>query len=313
MDRKVRGDLALVFCSLIWGVAFVVVKDVLDRSSVFLFLAMRFSVAVALMIAFQSKVLRSMERDEVYAGMRLAFFMFAGYAFQTTGLLYTSAANSAFVTGSSVVLVPLLLAIFWGKRLTHWMYGGAFAALIGLYFLTVPAQGLRYLNHGDMLTFVGAGLYAVHIILVSEYTQQHSVSSLSVIQVAGCAGMAWVLTFGAAATHRQPLRFEWGWRLAFGIVICAVFATAIAFTLQLWAQRDSSASHAAIIFALEPVFAMVAAYVFLRERLTGRGLVGAVFVVAGIMIAEMLGPPAAPEAAEPVFEGRIYFEPWWRV
>jgi drug/metabolite transporter (DMT)-like permease len=312
MKRRHQADLALMFCSLIWGVTFVVVKSALNYSSVFVFLAIRFTLAALLMAAMRPGVLKRIDREELFAGMRLAFFMFVGYGFQTTGLRYTTAANSGFVTGSSVVLVPLLLGVFWGRRLTKWIYGGAFAALIGLYFLTVPVEGLQYLNYGDVLTFVAALFYGVHIILVGEYMQDHSVSALSLIQVAGCGLMAWVLTGAGAAIHWQPVHFTWRWELLVATLVCAVFATAVAFTTQLWAQQYTSASHAAILFALEPVFAVITSYLVLHERLSARALKGAGLVVAGIVIAELLGAPAAPESPEPIFEGRIYFKPWWR-
>jgi drug/metabolite transporter (DMT)-like permease len=312
MSRKLKADLSLMFCSLLWGATFVVVKTGLDHSSPFIFLAVRFTIAAALMALFRPNVLRKIQREEIFPGMRLAFFMFSGYCFQTAGLQYTTATNSGFVTGSSVVLVPLLLGVFWGRTLTKWIYVGAFAALIGLYFLTVPAEGLRYLNRGDVFTFIAAGFYAAHIILVGEYSQEHSVSALSVIQVAGCAVMAWPLTAFSAAIHWQPVRFDWGWRLFLAILICAVFATAVAFTVQLWAQQYTTPGHAAILFALEPVFAVITSYLLLHERLSARAWKGAGLVVAGIVIAELLGEPAAPEAPEPIFEGRVYFKPWWR-
>src|SRR5208283_4042354 len=106
MEKRIKADLALAFCSLIWGVTFVVVKNALDHASVFVFLAVRFTLAAGLMAMFRPKVLA-------------------------------------------------LLGIFWGRRLTKWMYAGslaALAALAGLYFLTVPAEGMRYLNPGDVLT-----------------------------------------------------------------------------------------------------------------------------------------------------------------
>jgi drug/metabolite transporter (DMT)-like permease len=312
MKRKLQADLALMFCSFIWGVTFVVVKNILDSSSVFVFLAVRFTIAAVIMSLLRPSTLRRLDNQEIFAGMRLAFFMFAGYCFQTVGLQYTTASNSAFVTGSSVVLVPLLLGVFWGRSLTRWIYGGAVAALIGLYFLTVPAEGLRYLNYGDVLTFIGAGFYAVHIILVGEFTQEHSVSALSLIQVAGCGLMAWPLTFASAAIHWQPIRFVWSGELLLAILVCAVFATAVAFTVQLWAQQYTSPGHAAILFALEPVFAVITSYLVLHERLSARALKGAGLVVGGILLAELLGAPAAPEAPEPIFEGRIYFKPWWK-
>jgi drug/metabolite transporter (DMT)-like permease len=289
-----------------------VVKNALDHSSVFVFLAVRFTVAGILMVAFRPFVLLRLDREELFAGMRLGFFMFAGYAFQTAGLQYTTAANSGFVTGSSVVLVPVLLGLFWGKTLTRWVYAGSFAAVAGLYFLTVPVEGVAHLNRGDVLTFVAAGLYAVHIILVGEYTKQHSVSALSVIQVLACAFMAWVMTGAAAAIRWQPARFEWRWQLLVGILVCAVLATAVAFTLQMWAQQYTSPSHAAILFTLEPVIAVLTSYILIKERLSARGIFGAVLIFAGILIAELLGPPATPESPEPVFMGRLYFKPWWK-
>src|SRR3974390_1122476 len=294
MSQRLKADLSLMFCSLIWGVTFVVVKNVLDHASLFVFLAVRFSIAVILMAILRPQVIQQIEDQEIFAGMRLAFFMFAGYCFQTAGLQYTTASNSGFVTGSSVVLVPLLLGVFWGRKLTRWIYVGAFAALVGLYFLTVPSEGLRFLNRGDVLTFVAAGFYAVHIILVGEYSQEHSVSALSLIQVVGCALMAWPLTGAAAAIHWQPVRFLWGWPLSLSILVCAVFATAVAFTVQLWAQQYTSPGHAAIVFALAPVFAVVTSYVFLHERLTPRAWKGAALVVAGIFLAHLFAQPHRP-------------------
>ncbi|SRR5579871_144362 len=300
-NSRFRADLGLMFCTILWGSTFVVVKNSLDQVSVFLFLALRFTLAGMLMAAWRPRVFFSIEREDIFAGLRLGFFMFAGYAFQTAGLQYTSASNSGFVTGSSVVLVPLLFALFWGYKLTSWVYAGALAAGLGLYYLTIPAEGVAHLNRGDVLTFVAAASYAVHIILVSEYTKQHSASALSVLQVIACAGMAWIMTGVAAAIRWQPVRFEPGWSLLTGILVCAVFATAVAFSIQLWAQQYTTPGHAAILFTLEPVFAVLTSYIFLGERLAARAIFGAAFVLAGILIAELLGP-AAPESAEPTGE-----------
>ncbi|MGB7122164.1 MAG: DMT family transporter [Bradyrhizobium sp.] len=292
----------MAFCSLLWGATFVVVKDSLGYSSVFIFLAARFTLAALLMAAFRPHVFRTLKREELIAGAALGFFMFGGYAFQTAGLQYTTPAKSGFVTGSSVVMVPLLLGIFWGRRLTFWVYAGVFAAVFGLYFLTVPVEGVSHLNRGDLLTFIAAGLYAMHIILVGDYTRRHSVAALSVLQVAACAALAWLATGFASASGWQPARFGWQGESLAGIAICAVLATAVAFSIQLWAQQFTTSSHAAILFTLEPVFASITSYLLLRERLGNRALFGAAFVLAGILIAELLGPPAAPESPEPTAE-----------
>jgi len=298
-DKRLRADLGLAFCTVLWGSTFVVVKSSLDHSSVFLFLAMRFTVAAAAMALWRPRVFRTVEREEVFAGLRLGFFMFCGYAFQTAGLKYTSASNSGFITGSSVVLVPLILAMFWGRRATLWVYVGTLAAAAGLYFLTIPVTGAAHLNRGDVLTFFGALSYAVHIILVSEYSKEHSAAALSVLQVLACAALAWPTALGANAIHWQGLAFNSTLSLWLDIAVCAILATAVAFWLQLWAQQYTSPSHAAILFTLEPVFAVITSYFVLGERLGTRAIGGAALVLAGILGAELLGPPAAPESPDP--------------
>jgi drug/metabolite transporter (DMT)-like permease len=297
-----RAELALAFCTLLWGSTFVVVKNSLDDSSVFVFLALRFTLAGVCMAVFRPQVFRALQREEIFAGARLGFFMFCGYAFQTAGLRYTTASNSGFITGSSVVLVPLILALFWGKRVTLWVYFGTIAAAAGLYFLTVPITGVAHLNRGDVVTFFAAMSYAVHIILVGDYAREHSAAALSVLQVLACAVMAWLTAFGANAIRWQPMRFHSTLQLWIGIAVCAVFATAVAFSLQLWAQQFTTPSHAAIIFTLEPVFVVITSYVVLRERLVLRSVAGAALVLAGILAAELFGPPAAPESPEPTGE-----------
>jgi drug/metabolite transporter (DMT)-like permease len=297
-----RAELVLAFCTLLWGSTFVVVKNSLHHASVFIFLALRFTLAGICMAAFRPQVFRALQREEIFAGVRLGFFMFCGYAFQTAGLRYTTASNSGFITGSSVVLVPLILASFWGKRATLWIYFGTLAAAAGLYFLTVPVTGVAHLNRGDVLTFFAAISYAVHIILVGEYAKQHSAAALSVLQVLACAMMAWLTAFGAHAIRWQAMRIEPSRELWIGVAICAVFATAVAFSLQLWAQQFTTPSHAAILFTLEPVVAVITSYLALGERLGLRAIAGAAMVLAGILAAESLGPPAAPESPEPMGE-----------
>jgi drug/metabolite transporter (DMT)-like permease len=142
----------------------------------------------------------------------------------------------------------------------------------------------------------------MHIILVGDYTRRHSVAALSVLQVAACAALAWLATGLASAAGFERVRFGWQAQSLLGIATCAVLATAVAFSVQLWAQQYTSSSHAAVLFTLEPVFASATSYILLRERLGRRALLGAGFVLAGILIAELLGPPAAPESPEPTAE-----------
>jgi len=190
--------------------------------------------------------------------------MFLGYAFQTAGLQYTTPSKSGFVTGSSVVLVPLLLAMFWASGWARGAYAGAMCRF-GLYFLTIPAEGIAYLNRGDVLTFVAAGLYAVHIILVGEYTKQHSATALSLVQVAACAVMAWVIAGVAAAIRWQPARFECAGSCIGNLDLrCVCDGRGVLHSIV--AQRYTTPSHAAILFTLEPS-SRDHLYILIRERL----------------------------------------------
>ena len=141
-SKRLRADLALGFTALIWGGTFVVVKDALADVSVFVYLAVRFALAAAVMAIFFWRSLRGLTRGAIWAGAQIGFFMFAAYAFQTTGLKFTSPSKAAFITGSSVVLVPIFLAVFGRRRLNAWIWAGALAALAGLYLLPCRRRAL---------------------------------------------------------------------------------------------------------------------------------------------------------------------------
>src|SRR6202789_2461411 len=204
-SKHFRADLALGFTALIWGATFVVVKDALADVSVFLYIAVRFALAAGVMAIFFRQSLRGLRRSSIWAGAQIGFFMFAGYAFQTTGLKFTSASKAAFITGSSVVLVPLLLALFSKRRVDHWIWAGAFAALAGLYFLTIPPEGIGGRNRGDPIVFGCAVSFALHMIVISRYVERHSVGALAVIQVATTAVLATIaIPILSAARVEQP-------------------------------------------------------------------------------------------------------------
>lgn len=278
-------------------------KSALGFASVFAFMSLRFSLAALLMAAIFRGALRQLTRAEIRAGALIGFFMFSGYAFQTRGLLQTTPSKAAFITGSGVVFVPVLLALFWGRRLNRWVWSGALAALVGLYYLTVPPEGFTRLNTGDMLVLVCAVLFALHIIFVGRYSPHHSVGALSFLQV----GTTAVLTLGAlpvlALTGWETPRIEWTAELLFAVLVTALLATALAFSAQVWAQQYTTPTHAAILFSLEPVFAAMTSYLVLRERLGGRALLGAGLILLGIVLAELKGPTqAAAESPGPFTE-----------
>jgi drug/metabolite transporter (DMT)-like permease len=165
-----------------------------------------------------------------------------------------------------------------------------------LYFLTVPREGLGRLNGGDLLVGACAVVFAIHILFVGHFSPKHSVGALTFFQIAMTAGLSLLAVPVASATHLEPARFHASGGVLIAIVVTALFATAFAFSIQIWAQQHTTPSHVAILFSLEPVFAGVTSYIWLGERLSGKALSGALLILAGILVAEIKG--GAPVAAE---------------
>ncbi len=299
--KRLRADLALGFSTLIWGATFVVVKDALADVSVLAYLAVRFGLAAVVMAVIFWRSLWKLNLRTVWAGVQIGLFMLGGYVFQTAGLKFTTPTKAAFLTGSSVVLVPILLAVFGGRRVTPWIWAGAGAALAGLYLLTVPREGIGGLNRGDPLVLLCALMFALHIIFISRYVGEHSVGALSFLQVATTAVCAALLLPLAAAAGLEQPRLVWSHTLILAVLVTAIGSTVIGFSFQTWAQQHTSPAHTAILVSLEPVFAALTSWLLARERLGARTLAGAALVLAGILLAELKGPaPAAAESAEPV-------------
>jgi len=276
-------------CSFFWGVTFVVVKNALVDISVFAYLSARFMLGALPMIWIYRDDLRKLTREEAWAGIHVGLFMAAGYAFQTAGIARTTPSKAAFITGLSVVLVPIFLAVFWRRKIGMWAWGGAAGSLAGLYFLTVPAEGLSRLNHGDMLVMGCAVLYALQIIYIARYTGKYSLGALSCLQVilTGVVSTIAVPVLNFTGLEHFFVRFTP--QMEFGVIVTAVFTTALAYPLLVWGQTHTTATNTALILTSEPIFAVITSFVLLHERLGGRSLAGAILILAGIALAEWKG------------------------
>jgi drug/metabolite transporter (DMT)-like permease len=297
-SKRLRADLALALCALIWGATFVVIKNALADVSVIAYLAVRFGLAAIVMAIIYWRAVRVLTWRAVWAGAQIGMFMFGGYMFQITGLRWTTPSKAGFVTGLYVVFVPILLAIFGKRRISLWIWAGAVAALAGLYFLSVPSEGLRGLNHGDPIVFGCAVMFAFHMIFISRYVQHYSVAALSFLQVATTAVLATILVPIAAAAGWEQPRLVWTGYVIFAVIMTAIGATVICFSLQTWAQKHTSASRAAILLTLEPVFAAVTSVTIGGEHIGVRMLGGAALIFGGIVLAEWKGS-SEPEATVP--------------
>jgi drug/metabolite transporter (DMT)-like permease len=270
-------------------VTFVVVKDALADISVFGYLSARFVLGALPMIWIYRVDLRKLTRAEAWAGIHVGLFMAGGYAFQTAGIARTTPSKAAFITGVSVVLVPVFLAAFWRKRIGAWAWGGAAASFAGLYFLTVPREGIADLNRGDLLVMACAVLYALQIIFIAHYTGKYSLGALSCLQVILAGALFTIAVPIFNVTRVEPFFVRFTFQMEFGVIVTAIFTTAIAYPLLVWAQRHTTATNTALILTTEPVFAAITSFVVVHERLGGRVLAGAALILAGICIAEWKG------------------------
>jgi drug/metabolite transporter (DMT)-like permease len=291
--RMLRADLALAANALIWGATFVTVKEALGDVSTLLFLALRFSLAtVALAIAFRPLPAKfSRGRRVLGGGLIAGLFLFAGYFFQTVGLRYTTPSKSAFITGMSIVLVPVFAALLERKVPQAAEVFGIVVAGGGMALLTLDTRTLS-LTRGDLLTLCCAIAFAVHIVAVGHYAPRLGFQALTLMQVATAAA----LSLGTFWWVETPV-IRWRPGVIAAIVITGLFATALAFAIQAWAQQYTSATHAALIFALEPVFAWATSFVLTGEVLSFRAASGAVLILCGILLVELkplAGKPIPP-------------------
>jgi drug/metabolite transporter (DMT)-like permease len=287
-----RAEAALVVNTLIWGSTFVLVKAALRDVSPVLFLALRFSLAtVVLLVLFRRSWSGSFSgswrqpRRSLAGGAIAGAFLFSGYAFQTIGLQFTSAPKSAFLTGLTAVMTPLLAAAVYRKMPRALEIGGVLLATCGMALMTLPGATLA-MNRGDLLTVCCAVCYAAHILTLSRYSTAASFEFLSTAQIGIAALLAWMLFRGM-----ETPRIRWSPGVWAAIVITGVFATALAFTFQAWAQRYTTSTRTALIFMLEPVFAWITSYLLTGETLSGRAAAGAGLILAGVLVVEVKRAP----------------------
>ncbi|MBZ5516441.1 MAG: DMT family transporter [Acidobacteriia bacterium] len=280
MSQRLKAEALLVVTTMIWGSTFVVVKGALRDASPLPFISIRFILAGALLFL----VLRGgwMSARTLARGFVLGVFLFAGYLLQTSGLLYTTPSKSAFITGFAVILVPFMQTLY-GFRLRKATVVGALSGLLGIYFLVLPS-GLHAVNHGDLLTLVGAACFGLHIVLVGSYTRRFSFRHLVPVQI---------LTVGLLAAFAWPLglrgRLNWTVALVGAILLTAVLATGFAFAVQNWAQQFTPPAHTALIFALEPVFAALTSRIVMAEHFGGKIVLGSALILGGMVVSELWG------------------------
>ena len=298
-----RAHVLLIIVVFIWGSTFVVVKNALADISPLLFNFIRMTMAFVCLALFYRRHFGRMNRKSLLAGATVGFCLAMGYQFQTAGLRLTTPSKSAFITGMVVVIVPVLCVIPGlrprNSHVPHWnAWAGAAIAFIGIVLLTTPAgSGFDFhsIGLGDALTFGCALGFSFHVLALAHLSPRVPFEQLAVLQVGFCA-----LFMAVSMPLLEHPWVHWTPRVVAALLVTAVLATATAFTVQSWAQKYLPATHTALILALEPVFAWIASFIVLGERLGRRGASGALLILLGIALTEFVPAVVQPTAHEGV-------------
>lgn len=271
--RENRAIAALLGASFLFGATFVVVKAALENIAPLSFITWRFVIGALLLATLAMPKGKSLWWHGGLAGLAL----FAGYALQTVGLEFTTAGNSALITGLYVVITPFLAALFSRRAPSAWVVGGAVAAFAGVALLT-GVDGLR-LDTGELLTIGCAAAFATHIVALARYAHLHPVVPFTTVQLAITAVLSTLASWVFESGPGVPDRSVWG-----AIALTSIGVTVGAYLLQIWSQTVVGAATAAIVLSAEPAFGVATAWVILGERLSLQGWIGAGLIVAAIYV-----------------------------
>ena len=283
---------ALVAVTAVWGVTFVQVKDAVALYPLFAFLAVRFAIATGTLALPAATRVRGLGWRGASGGLLLGLLLASGYALQTAGLQRTTVSSTGFITGMYVVLTPLLALLLFRARIGPAAWGGVVLAAAGLAMLSGIHTGSL---GGDLLVLAAAAVYSLQIVLLERYAPRYDPLAFTFVEMAAaCAGLLVV------AVALGDLRVPHGWTVWGALLVAGVFASALGFLAQTWAQRRTSATRTALAFSLEPVWTAFFGYTLAGDRLGTLGWGGCAVIMGGIVLAE----PAAAAVLARLVSGR---------
>jgi len=288
-NQSYKSDLLLLLTAAIWGFAFVAQRAGMEFVGPFTFNGIRFALGsisllpLLLLKGNQRKnpddFKNSWSKDLLISGLLLGFVLFLAATFQQVGMVYTSAGKAGFITGLYVILVPVI-SIFMKKKTSVNIWVGAIIAVFGLYFLSVKEN--FGIENGDLLVLVSALFFAIHILLISNFSPRMSAIRLSIVQFAVCSMLSLSTAF-----FTETIILENILKAAIPIIYGGVFSVGVAYTLQIVGQKHAHASAASIILSLESVFAVFGGWLILSEQLSVRGMAGCLLMLLGMVLSQI--------------------------
>lgn len=286
----------VLLTSFIWGVEFVLVDLAIDIVPTHTFNAFRFALAaislLPLLYFSKEKIDPSQIKRIVLAGLFLGLLLFVAFFTQTEGMRYTSVSNAGFITGLGVPFVSFFGFLFFKQKTTLAVWAGISFATIGLYLLTVGDKFV--FNKGDALVLVCAVCFAFHILLTGKFVDSMPVIFLSIVQLTAVAlysAIAGALDSNPSFYLPEHEPVAWFDQIMtpivfFSILIAGVLGTAYAYWAQTVSQTLLAPHKVALIFASEPIFAHISAWIFLDEKLGPLGFIGAGLIILGMIVSE---------------------------
>lgn len=293
--REFKAELILLLLTVIWGGTFSLIKSALDHVSPFVFVTMRFGVASLIFLPFVYNQLKGLDKSKLLDGFWIGFWFFLGFILQTVGLQYTTASKSAFITGTFVIFTPLAQTII-EKRppsLVHTIGIGIVA--VGIIFLSsgdgdvlsvITELGSSF-NFGDFLTLLCAMSFGIYIVYLDVVTKRNDYLYATFSQLAFTAVVALVLMPFFHYSGVEVVKFTLNFDVVFALVYTTLFATLFNITMMTKYQKEVPPVKAAIIYAFEPIFAAVIAFLLLGEQFTKLGLIGAGIIFFGLIFTEL--------------------------
>lgn len=284
MTRSTVGDnrlaiLALFAVTAAWGASFVLMKPAIERQPIPDFLATRFVIAAIILILVRPSVLANITPRVWWTGSVAGIVLSVGYVAQTIGLHFATAAITGFLTGLYVVGTPLLAWLLFRQRLNRKVIVAASLGLVGLGTISLNSFGVGV---GDLWIIVGALFFALHIVVLGRWAPGHDSYALTVVQIVVVAIFTAVMTFADGDGYVAPPDND----VWIAVLVTAVFATALGFLLQTWAQSKMDSSRVAIILTAEVPWAAGLSVAVGQETLAVRTIIGGCIMIAAMLIAE---------------------------
>ncbi len=284
MSKKVRNIVLLFTIALIWGLSFSAQRSGASTLAPFTFYNFRNYFAVwtmSILIIFNRKNIEiSKKKESIKAGIILGVIDFLALAVQQIGIGYTTASKSSFITATYVIMVPLFAAIF-GKKIKKSLWLCVFLEIVGLYLLCVNDNFV--INIGDIITFVGAFFFAVHILLIEKEGDKMDTLIFCFVQYIICA----ILSTICMLAFEMPMDVEGIKTSWFALAYTGILSSAVCVTIQVFVQKEVDSTIASLIMCLESVFGAFGGWLILHEVLSTKQILGCLLAFVAIVISQL--------------------------